>query len=96
MKKDTVRHFTKYYRPPESYRAKTPEAKANQMRALGTQRGRKKGSKNLSTIKKEQEEALQKASIIEFATSEKYLNLVLHPAQECLLRDLYGMKIVAN
>ncbi len=88
-----VRHYPKGYRPPSSYMAKTPEAKSRQLTGLNGKRGRKKGSRNLSTVLKEQEDALQNANIIEFAESEKYLNLSLYPMQRAVLSALYGLPV---
>ncbi len=92
-KNDDVRHYPRGYRPPSSYVAKTPEAKARQQTGLFGKRGRKKGSRNLSTIQKEQEDALQNADIIEFAESPEYLNLTLYPSQRAILRALYGLPV---
>jgi hypothetical protein len=89
-----ARHYSKGYRPPESYRPRTREAYESQQAALRqSKRGRPKGVKNHSTILREQKEALQNADIITFATSPEFLNLKLHPAQEAILRSLYGLPI---
>jgi hypothetical protein len=77
------------YRPPRTYVSKDPEKREKQLANLKT--GRRKGSLNKMTIQKNEKAALQKANIIEFATD--WLGLELYPAQEAIMRALYGLPI---
>lgn len=76
----------RWYRPPESYRAKTPEAKERQLAGLKNQ-GPRKRRPGLNMKK------LQKADIITFATEFLGLSFAKRPAQEVLLRALYGLPL---
>jgi len=54
---------------------------------------RRKGFKLPSTIQKEQEVLIQKANIIEFATDIMNVSFVERPAQEVVLRCMYGLTL---
>lgn len=80
------------YRSKQSYRANSPEGEAKKLANLALGRGRK-GYENISQKDFAQDETkcLQNADIIQFATGKDYLNLKLYPAQECVLRAIYGL-----
>lgn len=86
------------YRTAESYCARTPEAKQRQLDGLAKARenkrlGRPKGSKNRTTIVREQKADIQKMNIIEFATDVLKVSFTERPAQEVILRCLYGLSL---
>lgn len=89
------------YRTAASYCARSPEAKQRQLDGLALaaenkRLGRPKGSKNTSTIKKDKAADIQKANIIEFATDVLNVSFKERPAQEVVLRCLYGLPLNAE
>lgn len=81
--------MSKGYRSKDSYRSSDPIMRARSLANL--KRGRKKGI----TIAPAPAKDLQEIDIITFATDERYLNLSFEkrPAQEVLLRVLYGLPL---
>ena len=77
------------YIPKKKFLGKTPEARQAQLDNL--KRGRKRGIKRSIAPAKD----LQDIDIITFATDQRYLNLSFRerPAQEVLLRVLYGLPL---
>lgn len=81
--------MTRGYRPKSSFISSDPEKRARSLSNL--MRGRKKGVKIAAAPAKD----LQQIDIITFATDPRYLNLSFEkrPAQEVLLRVLYGLPL---
>lgn len=82
------------YRNRESYLANTPEGRARSMANL--ELGRKKGIKKPNAETKRQVVDIQKANIIEFATDILNVSFTERPAQEVILRCLYGLALNAE
>ena len=78
------------YRPKESYRGRTPEARERQLANLA---GGRKGYKVRGKPAPEQMQAakLQKMNIITFTTKVLHLSFAERPAQEVVLRAQYGL-----
>lgn len=79
------------YRNRESYLGRTPEARARTLANL--ELGRKSGVKrpNIATLK--QKKDLQKVNIIQFANDILMVSFKERPAQEVVLRCLYGLPL---
>lgn len=85
------------YRSSESYLAKTPEGRARSMANL--ELGRKNKPKDKQRKYKETKGKIvniQKANIIEFATGVLNVSFKERPAQEVVLRSLYGLPLDAD
>lgn len=81
--------MTTGYRPKDSYVSSDPDKRGRSLANL--MRGRKRGVKVAAAPAKD----LQDIDIITFATDKRYLNLSFRerPAQEVLLRVLYGLPL---
>lgn len=86
------------FRNAASYCARTPEAKQRQLDGLAKGRangtgGRPKGVRTKQSIQRSQIADIQKANIIEFATGILNVSFTKRPAQEVVLRCLYGLPL---
>ena len=72
----------------DDFKGKTPEARANQLANL-----RQYSGKSKPKAPKPDTKALQEANIIEFATEYMGVSFAERPAQEVILRCLYGLPL---
>lgn len=79
------------YRNKQSYLGCTAEARAKQMANL--ELGRKNGVKRPNVATAEQKQDIQKLNIIEFANDVLKVSFKERPAQEVILRALYGLPL---
>jgi hypothetical protein len=78
------------YRSKDSYRAKTPESRANQLSGLRQFKDKGDGRKYIKTLTPDELAAMD---IITFAVDVLNLSFAERPAQEVLLRSLYGLPL---
>lgn len=91
-----IRKATKSgFRSKASYRGKTPEARARQLEGLiGGRKGKPHSKK--AVIPQLQQAQLAKMDIITFAVGVLHLSFEERPAQEVVLRSLYGLPLTPD